>query len=239
MDARAALITGGSSGIGLAIARALGQDGYGLTVSARRPDKLESAAQGLRDEGIDVLSVAANMADEEGIKKVVQDHHARFGRLDVLVNNAGIGIGSAVAETETKKLDLQLDVNLRAVYLAARECIPMLKEAGAEHRKALMANTASIAGKYGQGWLAAYSATKFGVVGLSQALHRELSQDGVQVTALCPGFVATAMTDWVEGVGKEEMISPEDIAEGVRYLLRTSPACMIPELQFIRPGDQP
>ena len=239
MEARAALITGGSSGIGLAIARALGQDGYGLTVSARRPDKLESAAQGLRDEGIDVLSVAANMADEEGIKKVVQDHHARFGRLDVLVNNAGIGIGSAVAETETKKLDLQLDVNLRAVYLAARECIPMLKEAGAEHRKALMANTASIAGKYGQGWLAAYSATKFGVVGLSQALHRELSQDGVQVTALCPGFVATAMTDWVEGVGKEEMISPEDIAEGVRYLLRTSPACMIPELQFIRPGDQP
>jgi NAD(P)-dependent dehydrogenase (short-subunit alcohol dehydrogenase family) len=239
MYARAALITGGSSGIGLAIARALGQDGYGLTVSARRPDKLESAAQGLRDEGIDVLSVAANMADEEGIKKVVQDHRARFGRLDVLVNNAGIGIGSAVAETETKKLDLQLDVNLRAVYLAARECIPMLKEAGAEHRKALMANTASIAGKYGQGWLAAYSATKFGVVGLSQALHRELAQDGVQVTALCPGFVATAMTDWVEGVGKEEMISPEDIAEGVRYLLRTSPACMIPELQFIRPGDQP
>jgi short-subunit dehydrogenase len=102
-----------------------------------------------------------------------------------------------------------------------------------------MVNTASIAGKYGQGWLAAYSATKFGVVGLSQALHRELSQDGIQVTALCPGFVATAMTDWVQGVDKEDMISPEDIAEGVRYLLRTSSACMIPELQFIRPGDQP
>jgi NAD(P)-dependent dehydrogenase (short-subunit alcohol dehydrogenase family) len=239
MEGRAALITGGSSGIGLAIARALGQDGYGLTVSARRPDKLESAAQGLRDEGIDVFSVAANMADEEEIKRVVREHRERFGRLDVLVNNAGIGIGSPVAETETKKLDLQLDVNLRAVYLAARECIPMLKEAGAEHGKALMVNTASIAGKYGQGWLAAYSATKFGVVGLSQALHRELSQDGIQVTALCPGFVATAMTDWVQGVDKEDMISPEDIAEGVRYLLRTSSACMIPELQFIRPGDQP
>jgi NAD(P)-dependent dehydrogenase (short-subunit alcohol dehydrogenase family) len=239
MEGRAALITGGSSGIGLAIARSLGQDGYGITVSARRPDKLESAAQGLRDEGIDVLSVAANMTDEEEIKRVVREHRERFGRLDVLVNNAGIGIGAPVAETETKKLDLQLDVNLRAVYLAARECIPMLKEAAAEHRKALMVNTASIAGKYGQGWLAAYSATKFGVVGLSQALHRELSQDGIQVTALCPGFVATAMTDWVQGIGKEDMIRPEDIAEGVRYLLRTSPACMIPELQFIRPGDQP
>ena len=85
----------------------------------------------------------------------------------MLINNAGVGIGGAIADTETKKLDMQLDVNLRAVYLIARECIPMLKEAGAEHGKALIANTASIAGKYGQGWLAAYSATKFGVVGLS------------------------------------------------------------------------
>ena len=116
------------------------------------------------------------MADEEEIKKLVAAHRDRAGRLDVLINNAGIGIGGAVADAETKKLDLQLDVNLRAVYLLARETIPLLKEAGAEHGKALMANTASIAGKHGQGWLAAYSATKFGVVGLSQALHKELSQ---------------------------------------------------------------
>jgi NAD(P)-dependent dehydrogenase (short-subunit alcohol dehydrogenase family) len=238
LNTRAALITGGSSGIGLAIARALGRDGYGVTVSARRPEKLEAAAQGLRDEGADVLSVPANMTDENEITQVVAAHRERFGRLDVLINNAGIGIGAAVADTETKKLDLQLGVNLRAVYLVARECIPMLKEAGAEHGKALIANTASVAGKRGQGWLAAYSATKFGVVGLSQALHKELSNDGIQVTALCPGFVATAMTDWIEGqVPKEEMIRPEDIAEAIRYLLRTSPACMVPEIQFIRPGD--
>jgi len=153
------------------------------------------------------------------------------------VNNAGVGIGGAVADTETKKLDMQLNVNLRAVYLTAREAIPMLKQAGAEHGKALIANTASIAGKYGQGWLAAYSATKFGVVGLTQGLHKELAADGIQATALCPGFVATAMTEWVEGVDKDEMIQPEDIAEAVRYLLRTSKACIVPELQFIRPGD--
>ena len=237
-DTRAALITGGSSGIGLAIAQALGRDGYGVTLSARRPEKLDSAAQTLVDEGIEAHSVAANMADEDDIKKVVAGHRERFGRLDVLINNAGVGIGSAVADTETKKLDLQLDVNLRAVYLVARECIPMLKEAGAEHGKALIANTASIAGKSGQGWLAAYSATKFGVVGLSQAMHKELSSEGIQVTALCPGFVATAMTDWVEGqVPKEKMIQPEDIAESVRFLLRTSPHCLVPEVQFIRPGD--
>ncbi len=238
MAARAALVTGGSSGIGLAVARALGEDGYALTVSARRPDKLEEAAEGLRADGIDVSAVPANMSKEEDIQALGEAHRERFGRLDVLMNNAGVGIGGAVEETETKKLDMQLDVNLRAVYLMSREAIPMLKEAGTEHGKALMVNTASIAGKYGQGWLAAYSATKFGVVGLSQAMHRELGGEGVQVTAMCPGFVKTAMTDWVENVEPHEMIQPSDIAEAVRYLLRTSPACMIPEIQFIRPNDQ-
>ena len=238
MATRAALVTGASSGIGLAIATALGEDGYGLTVSARRPDKLERAAEGLRGAGMEVHAAPANMSNEEEITALVAAHRERFGRLDVLVNNAGVGVGGAVTDTETKQLDMQLDVNLRAVYLTARECIPMLKQAGAEHGKALMANTASIAGKYGQGWLAAYSATKFGVVGLSQALHKELASEGVQVTALCPGFVATAMTEWVEGVTREEMIQPEDIAEAIRYLLRTSPACIVPELQFIRPPDR-
>ncbi len=240
MDPRAALVTGGSSGIGLAIARALGEEGYGVTVSARRAEKLEEAADGLRTNGADVEAVAANVAKEEEIKRLVAAHRERFGRLDVLVNNAGLGIGGPIEEAETKKLDLQLDVNLRAVYLMTRECIPMLKQAGHEHRKALIVNTSSIAGKLGQGWLAAYSATKFGVVGLTQATHRELSGDGIQVTAICPGFVATAMTDWVQHeVPKEQMIQPEDIAEGVRFLLRTSPACIVPEIQFVRPGDQP
>jgi NAD(P)-dependent dehydrogenase (short-subunit alcohol dehydrogenase family) len=235
---RAALITGASSGIGLAIAKALGEDGYGLTVSARRPEKLEQAAAGLRDAGFEVEVVPANMAEEDDIKALVASHRERFGRLDVLVNNAGVGIGGAIADAETKKLDMQLDVNLRAVYLTSREAIPMLKEAGAEHGKALIANTASIAGKYGQGWLAAYSATKFGVVGLTQGLHKEHAADGIQATALCPGFVATAMTDWVEeNVPKDEMIQPEDIAEGIRFLLRTSRNCFVPELQFIRRDD--
>jgi NAD(P)-dependent dehydrogenase (short-subunit alcohol dehydrogenase family) len=235
---RAALITGGSSGIGLAIARVLGEEGYGLTLSARRPEKLEAAAEGLRADGLDVLAVPANVTEEEAIREVVAQHRERWGRLDVLINNAGLGIGAAVADTETKKLDLQLDVNLRAVYLVAREAIPMLKEAGAEHGKALMVNTASIAGKHGQPFLPAYSATKFGVVGLSQALHKELIADGVQVTALCPAFVATPMTDWIEGeVPKEQMIQPEDIAESVRFLLKVSPACIVPEIQFLRRGD--
>jgi NAD(P)-dependent dehydrogenase (short-subunit alcohol dehydrogenase family) len=239
MEGRAALVTGGSSGIGLAIARMLGQEGYGLTVAARRPDKLEEAAQTLRDEGLEVQAIPGNLGDEETIKSVVQAHKDKYGRMDVLVNNAGVGIGGPIAEHPTKMLDMQLNVNLRGVYIVLRESIPMLKEAGAEHRKALVVNTASISGKHGEGWLAAYSATKHAVVGLTEAAHGELARDGIQVTAFCPGFVATPMTDWIEGqVPKEEMIAPEDIAEGVRFLLRTSPSCIVPEIQFIRPTDR-
>jgi len=238
MPGRAALVTGGSSGIGLAIARMLGKEGYGLTVSARRAEKLEEAVKTLTDEGIDAHAVAANMADEEGIKQVVDAHRDRFGRLDVLINNAGVGIGGPISDHETKRLDMQLNVNLRAVYLTLRECIPMLREAGQEHKKALVVNTASIAGKVGAPGLAAYAATKGGVVALSQSAHGELGGDGIQVTAFCPGFVATPMTDWVEGqVPKDEMIQPEDLAHAVRFLLDTSPACIVPEIQFIRPGD--
>jgi NAD(P)-dependent dehydrogenase (short-subunit alcohol dehydrogenase family) len=235
---RAALVTGGSSGIGLAIARALGQDGYGVTISARRPEKLEAAAQELRDEGLDVHSAPAQMVDEEQIVALVDSHRERWGRMDVLVNNAGVGIGEAMAEITTKKLDIQIGANLRALIIATRESLPMLREAGAEHGKALIANTASIAGKKGQGWLSVYSATKAGVVGFSQATQKEFENEGIQVTALCPGFVDTPMTEFVRGqVPQEEMIRPEDIAEAVRFLLRTSPACLVPEIVFTRPGE--
>jgi NAD(P)-dependent dehydrogenase (short-subunit alcohol dehydrogenase family) len=239
MPERAALITGGSSGIGFAIARMLGKElGYALTVNGRRPDKLEEAVSKLKDEGIEVQAAPGNMADEDAIKQVVGLHRDAYGRMDVLINNAGVGIGAAIADAETKKLDMQLGVNLRGVYLVLRESIPMLKDAGHEHKKALVVNTASIAGKVGQAWLSMYSATKFGVVGLSQAAHRELAGDGIQVTAFCPGFVDTAMTDWTKGsVSAEEMIQPDDIAAAVRFLLSTSPACIVPEIQFIRPGD--
>jgi len=235
---RAALITGGSSGIGLAIARALGEDGYGITVSARRPEKLESTAEELRAEGLDVLSLPAMMTDEEQIAGLFAAHRERWGRLDVLCNNAGVGIGEQMTEITAKRLDIQLGANLRGLIVATREGLPMLKEAGAEHGKALIVNTASIAGKKGQGWLSVYSATKAGVIGFSQATQKEFEHDGIQVTALCPAFVDTPMTDFVKGhVPAEEMIRPEDIAESVRFLLRTSPACLVPEIVFMRPGE--
>jgi NAD(P)-dependent dehydrogenase (short-subunit alcohol dehydrogenase family) len=235
---RAALITGGSSGIGLAIARSLGEDGYAVTISGRRPEKLEAAARGLAEAGIEVHHHPAQMTSEEEIVALFAAHRDRFGRLDVLANNAGVGIGEAIDSLSAKKVDIQIGANLRGLILATREGISMLRDAGAEHGKALIVNTASIAGKSGQGWLSVYSATKAGVIGFSQATQKECQADGIQVTAFCPGFVDTPMTEFVrEHVGQEKMIRPEDIAEAVRFLLATSPACLVPEIVFTRPGE--
>jgi NAD(P)-dependent dehydrogenase (short-subunit alcohol dehydrogenase family) len=240
MAERAAIVTGGSSGIGLAIARMLIQEGYGVTIASRRPEKLEAAARQLSDEGGEVAHVAGNMASEELVTEVVAEHRARFGRLDVLVNNAGVGIGALVADIETKRLDMQLAVNLRSVILFYRECAGLLREAGAEHRNALVVNTSSISGKSGEPWLSVYSATKAAVVGFTEAMNKELGKDGIKSTALGPAFVDTPMTDFVkQSVAAEDMIQVTDVSEAVRMLLRLSPGCVIPEIIFQPPGALP
>jgi NAD(P)-dependent dehydrogenase (short-subunit alcohol dehydrogenase family) len=237
MAQRAAIVTGGSSGIGLEIARMLLGEGYGVTVAARRPEKLKQAVADLSSDGREIASVAGSMADEAVIRQVVATHRERFGRLDVLVNNAGVGIGAPVGEIQTKHLDMQLDVNLRAVVLFYRECVELLRAAAAEHHAALVVNTASISGKAGEAWLSVYSATKAGVICFTEAMNKELGQEGIKSCALCPAFVDTPMTDFIkENVAAQDMIRPQDIAEAVRMLLRVSPACVIPEIVFQRPG---
>ena len=238
MPDRAAIVTGASSGIGLAIARMLAEEGFALTVASRSPDKLAAAAASLRETGPAVEEVAGNMADEATIQAVVARHRERHGRLDVLVNNAGVGIGTPIGEAQTKRVDLQLDVNLRSIILYYRECVDLLRAAAEERGTALVVNTASIAGKTGQAWLSTYSATKAGVIGFTQAMNKELSGEGIKSVALCPGFVDTAMTDFVkEHVSPEQMIQPSDVAEGVRFVLRTSRYCVVPEIVFQRPDE--
>jgi short-subunit dehydrogenase len=235
---RAALVTGASRGIGYALAETLGEAGYGLTLAARKPDTLEQAAEALRGKGFEVECVRANMADEAAIGEVVARHRERFGRLDVLVNNAGVGIGAQASEHKTKHVDLQLDVNLRAIVLFYRECLELLRAAGAEHRSALVVNLASIAGKSPQPWLSVYAATKAAVISYAQAMNKELGGDGIKSVAFCPGFVDTDMTDFIKGsVPAEEMLRTSDIAEALRFLLRVSPACVVPEIIFQRPAE--
>jgi NAD(P)-dependent dehydrogenase (short-subunit alcohol dehydrogenase family) len=238
MAERAAIVTGASSGIGLAITHVLAEEGYGVTMAARRPEKLQAAADGLAKEGFDVYAVPAALSEESEVAKVVDAHRERYGRLDVLVNNAGVGIGAPVGEIQTKYLDMQLSVNLRSIVLFYRESLDLLRTAGKEHSSALVVNTSSISGKRAEAWLSVYSATKHGVVGWTEAMNKELGGDGIKSVALCPAFVDTPMTDFVKGqVKAEDMIRPQDIAESVRFMLRVSPACVVPEIMFLRPGD--
>jgi NAD(P)-dependent dehydrogenase (short-subunit alcohol dehydrogenase family) len=238
MPNRAAIVTGASRGIGREIAEVLGAEGYDLTISARKPETLEGAAEGLRGAGYNVEAVAGNLASEETIQEVVRRHRERYGRLDVLVNNAGVGIGAAAGEHQTKLVGLQLDVNLRSIILFYREAVAMLREAGAEHRNALVVNLASIAGKSPAAWLSVYSATKAAVIAYSTAMNKELNSDGIKSVAFCPGFVDTDMTDFVkQEVPIDQMLKTSDIAEGVRFLLRVSPTCVVPEIVFGRPGE--
>ena len=237
MADRAAIVTGASSGIGLAVTRMLAQSGHAVTMAARRPEKLAAACEGLLAEGLEVQQVAANVGDEADIVRVVDAHREAYGRLDVLMNNAGVGIGAPIGELSTKRMDIQLATNLRAIPLFYREALTMLLAAGAEHRNALVVNTASIAGKSGEAWLSIYSATKFGVVGFTQSMNRELNAQGIKSTALCPAFVDTPMTDFVKGqVAPEAMIQTADIVAAVRLLLHLSPGCVIPEIVFQLPG---
>lgn len=237
MTDRAALVTGASRGIGLAIAELLGAEGYALTLTARKPATLEATAASLAEKGYEVQQLAANLNDEDGIRAVVAAHRDRYGRLDVLVNNGGVGVGAPAHEHETKFIDMQLDVNLRAMIILYRETADLLKAAGKEGG-ALVVNLASIAGKNPQPWLSVYSATKAAVIAYTVAMNKELNGDGVKSVALCPGFVDTDMTEFVKGsIPAEEMIRPQDIASAVRFLLGLSRAAVVPEIVFQRPGE--
>jgi len=237
---RAALVTGGSGGIGLAIARRLAESGYAVTISGRREEKLLKAAESLADDDLKVEAVVADVTSEEAVVELVAEHKRQWGRLDCLVNNAGIGIGQPVEGIRAKHFDLQVAVNLRALVVATREALPLLKTAGAEHGKALIVNLASIAGVQSPPWLSIYGATKAAVIGFSKSTQKEVGEAGIAVTAIAPGFVATEMTEFVQGeIPPEKMMRPEDIAEAVSFLLAVSPNCAIPELVMARPGSGP
>jgi NAD(P)-dependent dehydrogenase (short-subunit alcohol dehydrogenase family) len=223
---RAALVTGGSSGIGLAIARFLRDEGYEMTLVSRTPVKIEAAAAELG-----AIAVVANMADPSDCARAVAEHRERFGRLDVLVNSAGVGIGGLVEDLDLKKLDLQLDINLRGLFLVTQAAIPLLRET-----RGWIVNLASIAGTLPTPGLATYGATKAAVIALTRSLNAELDASGVRAIAICPGFVDTPMAQW-SGLEQEEMIRPEDCAEVVRMCLRLSPTARVPQVVIERMGS--
>ena len=222
---RSALVTGGSSGIGLAIARMLRDEGYALTLAARTPEKLAAAA----DE-LGAASIVTDVRDEQDCERAVTAHVERFAGLDVLVNSAGVGVAGGIDQQDVKRIDLQLDVNLRGLILVTRAALPHLRTS-----RGLIVNLASIAGTVPVPLLPVYAATKAAVISLTRSLNEALDADGVRAHALCPGFVDTAMASFT-GMPGDELIQPEDCAEVVRMLLRLSPRARVPEVVIERMG---
>jgi NAD(P)-dependent dehydrogenase (short-subunit alcohol dehydrogenase family) len=216
---KAALVTGGSSGIGLAIARMLLAEGFDLTLASRTQAKVEAAARELGAH-----PVVADMAQEDDCERLVQEHAERWGRIDVLVNSAGVGFFGRIDDLPTKQLDLQLDVNLRGLMLVTRAALPLLREA-----RGLVVNLSSIAALTPAPALPVYGAAKAGVIAFTRALNGAEAEHGVRATALCPGFVDTPMSSFAP-IDRADMIRPEDCAEIVRLLLRLSPRARLAEI---------
>jgi NAD(P)-dependent dehydrogenase (short-subunit alcohol dehydrogenase family) len=222
---KAALVTGGSSGIGLAIARMLRGERFQLTVASRTRAKIDAAAAELGAHG-----VAADVSREEDCVRLVREHGERWGRLDLLVNSAGVGIAGRIDELATKSLDLQLAVNLRGLMLVTREALPLLRAS-----RGLVVNLASVAGTAPAPELPVYGAVKAGVIAFTRSLNAAEEEHGVRATALSPAFVDTPMASYA-GLDADEMIRPEDCAEIVRMLLRLGPRARLPQIVVERLG---
>ena len=223
---RSALITGGSSGIGLAIGRMLRDEGFELTLASRTAEKVEAAAAELG-----ATAITVDVSKPEDCERVVREHVERAGGLDLLVNSAGVGIAARVQDVQLKHLDRQLNINLRGLVLVSQAAIPHLRET-----KGWIVNLASIAGTQPVPILPIYAATKAAVISVTHSLNADLDDDGVRVIALCPGFVDTPMAEFA-GLSADEMIQPEDCAEVVRMCLRLSPRARVPQVVIERVGS--
>ena len=221
-----ALITGGSSGIGLAIARIVRDEGFELTLASRTAEKVEAAASELG-----ATAIAADVSSPDDCERVVRKHVERAGGLDLLVNSAGVGIAGRVEDAQLKHIDRQLAINLRGLVLVSQAAIPHLRET-----KGWIVNLASIAGTQPVPILPIYAATKAAVISLTHSLNADLDEDGVRSIAICPGFVDTPMAEFA-GLPTEEMIQPEDCAEVVRMCLRLSPRARVPQVVIERVGS--
>jgi short-subunit dehydrogenase len=191
MDTRVVIITGASSGIGAAVARRLAKDGCRLTLAARRTDRLEQLAQEVRTLGGEALVVPADVSHLADIERIVDASLERWGRVDVLFNNAGVGLDDELSVISAEAIHTELMINLEAVILSARQVLPIMLKQKSGH----IINTSSMAGLVAVPKTSIYCASKSGVVGFSDALRRELRGSGVHVSAFCPGFTPSEISE--------------------------------------------
>jgi 3-oxoacyl-[acyl-carrier protein] reductase len=231
---RVALVTGAGRGIGRAIARALAEEGYRVGLLARTAPELDEVARELEADGGEALVLPTDVSDAEGVSLAVRRTVERFGRLDVLVNNAGVADGVDFNEIQIDEIDRILGVTLRGTVVATRAALPYLLQ---HAEGAAIINIASLAGRRPAAGVAVYSAAKHGVVGFTESLFEEVRESGLKVTSILPGFVDTQLVD-AEPAARARMLSVADVADAVLFVLAASPRVCPSEI-VLRPQRSP
>jgi 3-oxoacyl-[acyl-carrier protein] reductase len=236
LDGQVAIVTGGSRGIGRAIALALAGEGAAVVIAARSADRLAEAAAFVRQAGGRAETVVTELADESSIRNLVRVTQDRFGRLDILINNAGITHSAKFEETRTEDLDRCWTINARAPFLLCREALPLLRRSEA----ASIVNISSVVGVKGYPLQSAYTASKHALRGMSISLAEELRGTNIRVHVICPGAVDTGMVGNVRpDIKKEDLIKPEEVAELVLYLVTHRGNAVVDELHIRRAAAAP
>jgi len=232
LEGKVALITGASAGIGQACARALAGEGARLVLTARRQERLETLKKEAQSLGTEAVFVLGDAREEQTAIQTVKAAVDTFGRLDILINNAGAGNYKNLVDTSAEEYDSLMDTNVRSTFLFTRYAVPvMLKQ-----KSGTILMISSMAGIYGFGGEAVYCMTKFAQVGFAQALDRELRESGIKVGAICPGGVKTEFAigkgRTETGVAESNMLDPEDVAGVVLLACTQSPKSRIIEVQM-------
>jgi NADP-dependent 3-hydroxy acid dehydrogenase YdfG len=238
-----ALVTGASSGIGEATAKALAADGASVAIAARREDRLESVADDIESAGGEALVLPTDVTEEDEVVAMVRDTVDAFGRLDVLVNNAGVMLLEPVSRADRDNWRQMMEVNLLGLMNATHEAVDVMTEQGQGH----VVNVSSVAGVNATATASGYNASKFGVNGFSEALRQEMASEGVRVTVVEPGAVETELPQHIpdeqvkkqmaERFGDVESLKPEDIANAIVYTVSQPQRVSLNEL-LIRPTEQ-
>ena len=232
LEGKVALISGASAGIGQACTRALAGEGARLVLTARRQERLETLKKEAQSLGTEAVFVLGDAREEQTAIQTVKAAVDTFGRLDILINNAGAGNYKNLVDTSAEEYDSLMDTNVRSTFLFTRHAVPvMLKQ-----KSGTILMISSMAGIYGFGGEAVYCMTKFAQVGFAQALDRELRESGIKVGAICPGGVKTEFAigkgRTETGVAESNMLDPEDVAGVVLLACTQSPKSRIIEVQM-------
>jgi len=236
LNSKVAIVTGGSRGIGREIALALAGEGATVVLAARSADALNEAAQLVRRAGGQAETVVTELAAEESIRNLVRVTQERFGRLDILINNAGITHSAKFDQTRTEDLDRCWAINARAPFILCREALPLLRRAEA----AFIVNIASVVGVKGYPLQSAYTASKHALRGMTMSLAEELRGTNIRVHVVCPGAVDTGMVGNVRpDIKTTDLIAPAEVAELVLYLVTRTGKAVVDELHIRRAAAAP